>query len=399
MRYSARGEKSLFPLDGELNLHPDKYSFGLRRRIAEEVSKSSFDESVKSIMRTTGGKVPKRQMEELTDRIAVDFDAFYETRQCCSPELTEDLLIMSMDSKGIVMHEKDLREATRKAAERARKKLRTRLGKGEKRNRKRMATVGTVYSVGRHKRSAEEIMGKEKDACREIRPKVHGKRVWASIEHEPDAVADEVFREALSRDPGRRREWAMLVDGDPHQLDRILSCIKSCQVDVTIILDFIHLLEYLWKAAYCFHPEASEEAELWVAERALKILKGHASEAAAGIRRSATLRGLSEKARGPADKCADYIVKYRKLLCYDKYLSRGLPISTGVIEGACRHLIKDRMDLTGARWRLKSAEAVLKLRSLNSSGDFDEYMKFHKAREFERSHKVQYKEFPLPKAA
>ena len=70
--------------------------------------------------------------------------------------------------------------------------------------------------------------------------------------------------------------------------------------------------------------------------------------------------GLSRKAREGVDDCADYLLKCRHLLGYDEYCTRGLPIATSVIEGACRHLIKDRVDLTGTRWRLESTEAILK---------------------------------------
>jgi len=90
------------------------------------------------------------------------------------------------------------------------------------------------------------------------------------------------------------------------------------------------------------------------------------------------------------DKCANYLLKYAEFLRYDQYLVSGLPIATGVIEGACRHLIKDRMDLTGARWSLQGAEAVLRLRSLRSSGDFEEYWRFHEKEELERNHVTRY---------
>lgn len=161
---------------------------------------------------------------------------------------------------------------------------------------------------------------------------------------------------------------------------------------VTIVLDFIHVLEYVWKAAFCFHAPGSEEAERWVQERALRILKGQASDVAAGIRRSATLRNLSKKKRENADKCADYLLKYRPLLRYDQYLEQGYPIASGVIEGACRHLVNDRMAITGARWRLDRAEAVLRIRALRASGDFDEYWEFHKLQEFRRNHVSKFQE-------
>jgi hypothetical protein len=126
-----------------------------------------------------------------------------------------------------------------------------------------------------------------------------------------------------------------------------------------VTLDFIHVLEYLWKAAHCFHRSGTDEAEAWVRARALRILQGHSSHVAAGMRRSATLQKLPPDARKGVDSCADYLLKYRDYLRYDENLRRGLPIATGVIEGACRHLIKDRMDITGARWGLSGAEAVL----------------------------------------
>ena len=155
---------------------------------------------------------------------------------------------------------------------------------------------------------------------------------------------------------------------------------------MTIVLDFIHVLEYVWKAALCFFASGTQEAEAWVQERALRILQGKASDVAAGIRRSATLKNLSKKDRENADKCADYLLKHRQYLRYDEYLDQGYPIASGVIEGACRHLVNDRMAITGARWRLDRAEAVLRIRALRASGDFDEYWTFHKLQEFRRNH-------------
>lgn len=393
--YGAPGERGLCPLDAELNVPPDKYSHGLRRRVAEEAAKSSFDETVASVAKTTGGHVPKRQAEEMVAAVAQDFEAFYQSREITVPEDTTDPLIMSLDGKGIVMRREGLREATRKAAERERHKLKTRLSAGEKRNRKRMATVATVYSIAPHQRTAETIMGVE-EAENTCIPRARNKRVWASVKREAHAVTEEVFQEVLRRDPQRRRPWVMLVDGQPQQLEQIKRCITHHNAGVTLVLDFIHVLEYIWSAAFCFYAKGSEEAEAWVLERALQILRGKASDVAAGMRRAATLRGLSRKAREGVDDCADYLLKYRHMLRYDEYLAHGLPIATGVIEGACRHLIKDRMDITGARWGLESAEAILKLRSLRSSGDFEAYWEFHKTHELKRNHTSRY---PLQKVA
>ena len=192
----------------------------------------------------------------------------------------------------------------------------------------------------------------------------------------------------------------MLVDGLEQQISNIEKCMKKYGAqDVILILDWIHVLEYVWKAAYGFFPNGGEAAEKWVAQRALAILKGKASNVAAGMRRSATLRKLSKAARKPVDTCADYLLKYSYMLRYDKFLAMGLPIATGVIEGACRHLVKDRLDITGARWGLAGAEAVLRLRSLHSSHDLDEYWDFHIAQELQRNHLVRYEHFPFQKAA
>lgn len=393
--YSERYKSSVFPMDGELNLSKDKYSHGLRQRIAQEVSRNSFDATVENIERTTGGKVPKRQVEEITVEVSQDFVKFYENQPSNSFEESSDPLIMSEDGKGIVMRKESLREATRKVAEKKSSKRKARLNKGEKRNRKRMAMVGAVYSIERNYRTPEEIMGVEESREKAtVKPKprarARNKRVWASVERDHNVVTDEIFEEALRRDPEKQREWVMLIDGHNDQLKNIKSSMKRYNVVVLLILDFIHVLEYIWKAAYCFYKAGSDEAEEWVAERALQILQGNASSVAGGMRRSATLRGLSVKKRKAVDDCADYLLKYKEMLKYDEYLASGLPIATGVIEGTCRHLINDRMDITGARWGLERAEAVLKLRSLQSSGDLDEYWDFYKAQSLQRNYAPQY---------
>jgi hypothetical protein len=115
-----------------------------------------------------------------------------------------------------------------------------------------------------------------------------------------------------------------------------------------------------------------------VAQRALKILQGKAGLVAAGMKRSATKLKMEKKAREAVDICASYLLKNKSRLQYDKALASGHPIATGIIEGACRHLINDRLDITGARWGLERAEAILKLRSIKSSGDFEQYWTFHR---------------------
>jgi hypothetical protein len=399
--YGDVGVESLHPKDASLNLPDEKYSLEVRRRMALEVARGSFDEAKAAVERTTGAHVPKRQAEQLAARAAQDFDAFYEQRRSTPAQepAKGELLVLSVDGKGVVVRREDLREPTRKAAQARKHKLSTRLTKGEKRNAKRMATVGAVYTVATYPRSPEQVVrslrGADKDKTTP-RPRPEGKRVMASLEKTPAAVIEELFDDALHRDPEREKSWVAVVDGNKQQLDLLQRQARDHQLDVTIVLDIIHVIEYLWKAGAALNPPASPQLEVWVQQRLLQILRGRSSTVAAGMRRSATRRGLSQTARKPVDTCANYLRKYRSYLTYNEYLARGLPIASGIIEGACRHLVKDRMDLTGARWSLNGAEAILRLRALRASGDFDEYWRFHEKQEYERNHTSRYADGVVP---
>lgn len=397
--YGQEGVDSLHPLDAELNLPDEKYSLELRRRAAEEAAKSSFDETLQSISKYTGGYVPKRQLEELVTRAAQDFDDFYQTRNsaAATDEDAGSVLVASVDGKGVVMRTEDLREQTRKAAEARAHKMGKRLSKGEKKNSKRMATVATVYTVSPFVRTPEDVMA-EADCTlsRKPRPRPEQKRVWASLEKEPDQVIGQALEEAFYRDPSGKKNWVALVDGNKPQICYFKRMAKQNDLDLTLIIDIVHVIEYLWKAGRVFEPESGPELQGWVRHRILEVLRGKAGLVAGGMRRSATRHQLSNKEREPVDTCANYLLTYSPYLRYNDYLAKGFPIATGVIEGACRHLVKDRMDVTGARWGLTGAEAVLRLRALRSSGDFDAYWTFHEAREYERNHQALYIDGQVP---
>jgi len=155
----------------------------------------------------------------------------------------------------------------------------------------------------------------------------------------------------------------------------------------------------LWGSARSLFPEGDPAAEAWVRDRAMAVLEGKARDVAAGIRRRATTEGLTAAARKGADECATYLANKAGYLDYPKALSSGWPIATGVIEGAVRHVCKDRMDVTGARWSVDGAEAVLKIRALRSNGDFDAYWRWHRSRERQRVHEARYHENVIPAAA
>jgi len=399
--HGARGRETLFPLDAELNLPTERYSFGVRRRAAEEATKGAFEEVVKILGTHASAAVAKRQVEEVVRRAAQDFDSFYLERRLAWPTETgpsSKLLVLTFDGKGVPMRPADLRPATQAAAAQRHRKLTTRLTKGEKRHVKRIAQVAAVYTIAPFVRTAEDLIRELRPdkAPPRKRPRPEGKRVWASLAKEPEEVIDDAFLDASSRDPTRRKRWVVLLDGNSDQLARVREAAKRHRVTVTIVLDLIHVLEYLWKAVYVFYPEGSTEAEGWVRERLLWLLGGDAGQVIASIRRTATCRGLTPAERKPADTCADYIEHHKAYTQYDAYLKAGLPIATGVIEGACRHVIRDRMEITGARWSLEGAEAILRLRSLRASGDLAKYWRHHEQRELERNHAARYANGKIP---
>jgi hypothetical protein len=373
--YRHRGEANLYPADAALNLPVELYSHGLRRDAAVEASRGSFDDAVDAVERSTGQHVPKRQLEELVRRSAADFDAYYAgtDRQEAA---AGDVVVISADGKGIVVRPGSLRPATAAAA--ASEEGATRLSKGDKRYRRGMAEIGAVYVATPAARTPEDIMGSDEDlGGRDRSPGPVAKAKWltASVADGTADVIAEVFREAGRRDPRHERTWVALVDGNRHQIDVIRKNAKKQKVKVTIVCDFVHVLQYLFSAASCFFPQGSPGAEAWVKEKALEVLRSRASVVAGSIKRKATCLGLGKEQRAAADTCAKYLLAKSKYLDYATALQKGWPIATGVIEGACRHLVKDRMDITGARWGLEGAEAVLKLRALRSNGDFSSYWK------------------------
>jgi hypothetical protein len=405
LAYRRRGHANLYPADAALNLPVEKHSHGLRQLAALEAARGSFDDTAEAIERATGVRLGKRQAEALAGRAAADIDDFYTQRQP-QPGAGRDVLVLSADGKGIVMRPEALRPATAKAAKASATKLSTRLSKGEKRNRKRLAEVGAVYDADPVVRTPADILAHSQDPGANTDPEqpaqapvAANKWLTASVTEDAATVVGRLFDEADRRDPTHARTWIALVDGNNHQIDRIQAEATRRGIDLTILCDFIHVLEYLWKAAWSFHREGDPTAEEWVHDKAIAVLAGNATRVAADLRRSATRRGLDPPQRAGADACATYLINKERYLDYPTALHNGWPIATGVIEGACRHLVKDRMDITGARWGLPGAEAILKLRALRSNGDFDTYWRYHLEQERRRVHETRYLNGVIPYAA
>ncbi|WKK26882.1 ISKra4 family transposase [Streptomyces olivoreticuli] len=338
-------------------------------------------------MRRCGPVLGKRQLARLLVEAAKDIDAFYDAK-AVEPCPASTVLVLSVDGKGIVMRPEALREATRQAAAKRRHTFRTRLAAGEKSARKRMATLGVVYDAEPAPRRPHDVIappgGRGGSYVPRPGPAARGKWLCGSVVHDAEHVVRRVFEHAEARDPDHRRCWVVLVDGARHQLDLIQAEARLHHAEVHIVIDIVHVLEYLWTASWCFHHAGDQAAEGWVAAHALAVLNGDAAEVADAIQDQADQTGPTAGQRQGADTCVRYLRTKDAFLRYDQALEAGWPIATGIIEGAARHLIADRLDISGARWGLDGAEAVLKLRAVSSNGDLDAYWKHHLAAEHQR---------------
>jgi len=209
-----------------------------------------------------------------------------------------------------------------------------------------------------------------------------------------DVTIGKIFDEADRRDPGHRRTWIALADGDICQLALIQAQAAARGITLVILIDFIHVLEYLWKAAWCFHAPRDPAMEDWVTAQGLDILHGRVRDVIARIRQLA--EDHPPKPGGEhakiIRKTLHYLDAKQSFMDYPQALAAGWPIATGVIEGACRHLVQDRMGITGARWSLQEAQAMLWLRAIAASRDTAAYWDWHITREHQRNHLSRYQD-------
>lgn len=391
------GQRNIYPTDMVLSLPTGRHSHGLRRQAVLEAARSSYDTTQSAITRWCGPVAGKRQLEGLFTA-AVDIVAFYAAK-VPEPAAADTLLVVSVDGKGIVMRPEALREATRKAAEGASGVFRTRLASGEKPHRKRMATLAAVYDADPAPRRPHDVIavpGGPRVGDRRPRPGPHAMSTWltASIEKSPAQVVAAAFAHAEARDPTHERTWIAMVDGDYRQIELIRGEAARHRIRVHILLDLVHVLEYLWRAGWCFHAPGDPAVEDWVATQALQVLAGHARQVADLI--ETDTHDLPPDRRDGARAVVRYIRGHLEFLCYDTALGNGWPIATSVIEGAARHLVADRLDIGGARWGLTGAEAILTLRAVIDNGDFGTYWAYHLACEHQRAHPMTIDLLPDP---
>jgi len=352
------GAPNLCPADAALSLPPCRPSHALARLAAVEAVRGSSGTAHAAITRRCGPVMGKRQAGQAVVAAAGDIAAFYAARVPV-PCTASTLLVLSADAKGIVMRPQALRPKTARAAARQ-GRMRTRLTPGEKPCRKRMATLACVYDTEPSPRRPHDIIAPPggRHGHRTLRPRPRATAKWlaGSVRHDPAEVIAAAFSQAEARDPRHQRTWVVLADGAEHQLDLIRAEAQRRGVTIHIVIDLIHVLEYIWKAAWSLHSPGDPAAEDWGAAKALAVLAGDSARAAAEITAEAETAGLAAAQRTGAGACVRYLTGKDEFLCYDQALAAGWPIATGVIEGACRHLIGDRLDITGARWGLDGAE-------------------------------------------
>ncbi len=402
-RSGVKGAGSLFPRDGALNLPPCGYSWPLQR-LAEMFCRSvSYGQAHEMVLAATGVSIGRRQLEQVTGAAAADAEQFCHDRdrdRAAVPGPGDSSpagllpLAISADGKGVAMRPEARRRRTIAPGQRART-FEKRRGTGEK-GHKRMAETGCVFDVAPPEdagpaRTAEQVMCRDPGSAPGA-PRAVSRWYACDITAGRDVTIGKIFDEADRRDPGHLRTWIALVDGDIHQLGLIRGQAAARGVTLVILVDFIHVLEYLRKAAWCFHAPRDPAIEDWVTTQGLDILHGRVAGVTARIRQLAENhppRPGSEHAR-IIRKTLHYLDAKKPYLDYPRALASGWPIATGVIEGACRHLVQDRMGITGARWGLAGAQAILWLRALHASGDLDAYWDYHLRHEHQRNHLSRY---------
>ena len=383
LAYSCPGERQLCPVDSLLSLQERSYSYEMQKLVVLEDVTGSYDEAAARIERYTGQKIAKLTCEEVLQEAAVDFEAFYAERTQPDPSQTSSILVGTSDGKGIPMRKPVSERALAGAP------VERRQGK------KRMATVAAAYTVAPRVRTPEEVTESLFRDLSQLRAlpasggegkpaRPEDKRIFASLDNDKDTVMTNLSAELERRDPDAIKTRVAITDGEKALQLRARKYLPT----FTLILDLLHVLIKLWAAAAILVGDAKNlkaERQAWVRERVLRILQGDVSEVVRGIRQSVTKRKLKGENAKKLRTIAAYLYRNRDYMRYDQFLAAGLPIASGVIEGACKNLINDRMERSGMRW-CWTTEAMLRMRAVYLSGDFEEYWKYHIAASQKRLH-------------
>ena len=354
------------PLDAELSLGDDCYS-DLVREISEYLEVYTvYGKSSDMLKRLLGLQLSTRALQENMAEDARDVEAYYAQKPPPTPAEEAEILVIQADGKGVPLI----------LAEPAEGKVR--LGKGEKRGRKKEAVVTTVYTIAAKPRTPQEVVASyfnpdqsEKPAALPSKPQ--NKHIWATLDGKDTALA-RLSRQVGLRQGAHIQHKVALCDG----CEALQSRLTTQFADFDLVLDFIHADEYLWKVANCLLGETNDQRFEWMAQRTLQMLSGETAPLISNFRQLAQEPQTTQAQRTQLNQAANYFERNLPHMDYPTYLANGWPIASGVIEGACRHFVKDRCELSGMRWHQTGAENLLRLRAVAENDDWDAYHAFRR---------------------
>jgi hypothetical protein len=363
------------PLDARLHLPRRQYSYLFQQWLGVFVIDDAHAEAIKKLGTILGLEVSVKASEDLNREQGSDVEPFQDRLPTPAAAQEGPILVVTADCKGVPL----VREALPPEASEAPlpASANRRRGKGEKANKKKMAAVGAVYTIDPFVRTADEVIDEVmREGAAKRRPEPAHKRVRAELLVGKVALFIWLADEVMRRDPAGTKPLIFLSDGERALHDRQGEYLPE---GATCILDLFHVMERLWKAAWCFFEESTQkrEAHEWVEKELRMLLEGRVGYVIGGLRQMMTKRGLKGTRRKTVREVAGYLERNRERMRYDEYLAAGYPIGSGVVEGACRHLVKDRMERAGMRWYPDGAQAMLNLRATYLNGEWDAFWAYH----------------------
>jgi hypothetical protein len=376
------------PLDARLHLPRRQYSYLLQKWLGCFVIDDAHAEAARKLQTILGLSIPVKASEDLNREQASDVELFQDSLPVPEPSQEGTIVVVSADCKGVPL----IRSALAAAESEAEGTQETatssgphpRRGKGEKANKKRMAAVGAVYTIDPFVRTTDEVIDElQRKKAQKRRPRPRHKRVRADLLLGKVTLFLWLADELCHRDPEAAKPVIFLSDGERALQDRQGEYLPA---GVTCILDLLHVMERLWKVAWCLFEEGEQkaEAEQWVEDRLRMLLDGKVGHVIGGLRQTLTKRKLRGSRRETMREVINYFDRNRGRMHYDEYLAAGYPIGSGVIEGACRHLVKDRLERAGMRWHPDGAQAMLDLRATYLNGEWEAFWTYHVEQEDDR---------------
>ena len=360
------GQPGLFALDRALSLPERCYSNLLMESVEVLAVDSAYDKGLEVVSRLLGLTLSESALETKVVEDSQLVKTFY-AQQSKFPVAEEGpILVAQADGKGVPMVRQETTD------------LKARRGKGDKKTHKKEAVAITVYTIEPYRRTPQDVVDAlfKKDRPPTERPIPCHKQVFASLDGKATAI-QRLADWATRREGPHIRQRVALTDGAESLQQQVLAQLSG----FTLVLDIIHVDEYLWKAGTAIYGETDPQRAEWVEAQLLDILSSRADLVIQRLEDKARTVRQTSQAGQVFRQVAQYLQRNQPYLDYANYLQRGWPIGTGVIEGVCRHLVKDRMELSGMRWTISGAGALLALRSVNENGDWEAFHEFRRAQQ------------------